>query len=146
MVSRGSQPALARLVPDLTLESYEMTLLKAELSIAEQGSFISNRDHFDPLLPEGYLPSEVTPTFRVGGDPRLSNGKTLLQGLETAMQGITNFSTWRETNYPVTPNGGGLVEESLDDKITRYTNQNDSEKTSAMILSRGDSSHDLDDR
>lgn len=118
------QPALARLAPDLTLHDYSFLLLKAQLGLAEKGSFEHNIDHYDPLLPEGYLPSSVYPAFKVHGDPRLTDGKTKLQWLETPLSGIMDFESWKEVNYPVTPRGGGIVDpntSSLDEIIQSYT-------------------------
>jgi hypothetical protein len=100
-------PALQRAEPDLNLEDYSMTLLKAQLSLDEAGQ---NEDVLsdEPLFDDGYLPSQVTPTFKVGGDPRLTDGKTFLDVLyeHVRSQDVTPFKDWirtkRKTSQPST--------------------------------------------
>lgn len=99
------QPALERLAPDSPEEDYDLTLLKAELSLLERNEL--EKGSFDePYLDEGYLPSTVTPSFRVGGDPRLTKGKTLLEVLEPKVGHITPFKTWKALRDAVIPNEG----------------------------------------
>lgn len=91
-------PAFARLEPDVPKEQYVDTLFRACLAATpkvkleeHQRAFQSVVDRADafamPFLEEGYLPSDVTPTFRLGGDPRRTNGASTLQTLETVMKG-----------------------------------------------------------
>jgi hypothetical protein len=88
-------PALQREEPDLLVSEYGMELLRAKLSAEESGIAID----IDKIVPfeEGYLPSEVTPSFKSGGDPRLTNGKTLLVVLEKHIEEghIRSFTEWR---------------------------------------------------
>lgn len=90
------QPALEAVEPDLVLEDYELLLLKASLSLDEAGQNDLVHQFDEPLIDEGYLPSQVTPTFKVGGDPRLTNGKTLLDVMFKHVVGkdIVPFSDW----------------------------------------------------
>jgi hypothetical protein len=93
------EPALARVEPDRDLEDYSMLLLKAQLSLNEAGLHDDPLINFDePLIDEGYLPSMVTPTFKVGGDPRLTNGKSLLDVLHKHVvdKDITPFKDWMD--------------------------------------------------
>lgn len=92
------EPALSRVEPDLKLEDYSLLLLKAQLSLEEAGNLeMSENISFDePFLAEGYLPSEVTPAFKVGGDPRLTDGKSMLDVLYPHVErlDITPFEDW----------------------------------------------------
>lgn len=92
------EPALSAAKPDLDLSDYSMVLLKAQLSLAESGQNHDTRQLDEPLMDDGYLPSQVTPTFKVGGDPRLSNGKSQLDVLyqHVAEKDITPFVDWME--------------------------------------------------
>jgi hypothetical protein len=99
------QPVLETAEPDLDLRDYEMLLLKAQLSLAEAGETINNDVVYDyPLIDDGYLPSQVTPAFKVGGDPRLTNGKSLLDVLNPKVKDITSFESWMEKNDLTTSN------------------------------------------
>lgn len=107
------EPALTAAEPDLKLEDYALVLLKAELSLQEAGEFIDDHQSFDePFNAEGYLPSVVTPSFKVGGDPRLTNGKTLLDILyqHIRTKDITPFEEWYKNRYSPT----SLEEEEID--------------------------------
>jgi len=99
------EPVLKTVEPDLDLTDYSMVLLKAQLSLAEAGQ---NEDkQFDePLLDDGYLPSQVTPTFKVGGDPRLTNGKSLLDVLHkhVVAKDITPFDDWMRNQSQTSSN------------------------------------------
>jgi hypothetical protein len=95
------EPALERAEPDLDMEDYDMVLLKAYLSLSEakQTEEMAEFHSYEldmPFFDEGYLPSQVTPTFKVGGDPRLTNGKTLLDTLHRHLEvkDITPFEDW----------------------------------------------------
>jgi hypothetical protein len=89
------QPALSRVEPDLPLTDYQMLLLKADLSLAEAGQ-TEKRSLDEPFSDEGYLPSQVTPTFKVGGDPRLTRGKSQLDVLYKHIvdKDIVPFEDW----------------------------------------------------
>lgn len=78
------EPALRRLEPDLALSDYQSILLKADLSLQEVGES-AKEELVNPFAPEGYLPSEVQPSFKVGGDPRLTDGLTAERRLNTAI-------------------------------------------------------------
>jgi hypothetical protein len=109
------QPALERLEPDLLKQEYDMELLRAKLSLAEASeSFdLDKTEPFD----EGYLPSHVTPAFKSGGDPRLTQGKTTLQVLYDLIESgtITPFEEWKSNRTP------GLGEEPVQgDSVTNY--------------------------
>jgi hypothetical protein len=90
------QPALEAVEPDLDLRDYQMLLLKAELSLSEAGESKEKRSLDEPFFDEGYLPSQVTPTFKVGGDPRLTKGKSQLDVLYKHIidKDITPFEDW----------------------------------------------------
>jgi hypothetical protein len=101
------QPALQAAEPDLQLTDYSMLLLKAQLSLSEanRNDDWSHMESYDePFFGEGYLPSQVTPTFKVGGDPRLTNGKSLLDVLypHTQVKDITPFSDWMRNQSQTT--------------------------------------------
>jgi hypothetical protein len=79
------QPAFAELEPDRPKSDYDMVLLKATLSRAQANKpeYDCVKDMAQPYLDEGYLPSQVTTSFKIGGDPRLTkSGKNTLQVLE----------------------------------------------------------------
>jgi len=94
------EPVLKTAEPDLKLEDYELTLLKAELSLIASGQI--DKEGYDvPVFDiEGYLPSTVTPAFKVGGDPRLTDGKTLLDVLQKHIQDgrIQSFESWKKSH------------------------------------------------
>lgn len=95
------EPALRRVDPDLPTSSYEMVLLKAHLSQMQESNprFKGTKEYsVTPYLAEGYLPSDVTPTFKSGGDPRLANGLTTLERLTPFLKewGITDFDSWKK--------------------------------------------------
>lgn len=95
------EPAFTRVEPDLPAVDYESVLLKADLELAARCQ--DDIGLFDePTVDEGYLPSQVTPTFKVGGDPRLTNGKTQLDVLHKHIveKDITHFNSWQETQNP----------------------------------------------
>lgn len=93
------EPALKRLEPDVPKEQliavytklgYMLALRAQEL----EGVPSSVQEVFDqmdkwmiPFLDEDYLSSEVTPTFRHGGDPRRTRGASTLETLEKVIQG-----------------------------------------------------------
>lgn len=97
------QPALSREEPDLKLEPYDLTLLKAQLSVEESGELVD----LDSVVPiqdelysdylEGYLPSMVTPSFKAGGDPRRKNHLSLLDALNKHIKSgdIKPFKDWK---------------------------------------------------
>jgi hypothetical protein len=91
------EPALRRIEPDLELQDYDMLCLKAILDTEVLGKTIDEKQ-VSPFMDEGYLPSQVTPSFRHGGDPRLTNGKTTLDVLYKHVESmdIMPFAKWRE--------------------------------------------------
>jgi hypothetical protein len=93
------QPVLETAEPDLELTDYSMVLLKAQLDLSAAGEPTEDPEKYnfdEPLIDDGYLPSQVTPTFKVGGDPRLTKGKTQLQVLYPHLKDITPFERWIE--------------------------------------------------
>jgi len=79
------EPALRRLEPDLTPEqAYQYLLLKADLSLAEANETV-NEEMVNPFTDDGYLPSQVRPSFKAGGDPRLPHGVTVERRLNDAI-------------------------------------------------------------
>lgn len=102
------EPALRRIEPDLELQDYDMLCLKAILDSEVLGKTI-REEQVSPFMDEGYLPSQVTPSFRHGGDPRLTNGKTTLDVLYKHVESmdIMPFAKWREKEYTrLAPNEG----------------------------------------
>lgn len=94
------QPALAHAEPDLLLTDYSMVLLKAQLSLAEADRSDNVHQSYDePFIDEGYLPSQVYPAFKPGGDPRLTNGKSQLDVLyqHVVEKDITPFDDWKSS-------------------------------------------------
>lgn len=87
------QPALSREEPDLLLTDYSFVLLQAQLS-NDEASIASHGDLATPFLEEGYLPSQVTNSFKVGGDPRLVDGRELVDVLINKIGDIKPFSVW----------------------------------------------------
>lgn len=122
------QPVLDRIEPDLLQQDYSMVLLQAQLDLAEADQTLDDYIHSmdEPLLDEGYLPSSVTPTFKRSGDPRLTNGKSMLDNLYVKIQDITPFSEWNrkrleklaltEQSLSSSPQ---YVEEELDEDLDR---------------------------
>lgn len=99
------EPVLDRVEPDLQTSDYGLELLKAQLSREEAGETV-DRNLAVPTIDDGYLPSQVTPSFRHGGDPRLVNGQTTLERLTKAKDSIMPFSQYQSTRRSVTPPGG----------------------------------------
>jgi len=89
------QPALFAAEPDLKQADYSMELLRAQFSLDEAGDTSKGFD--EPLMDDGYLPSQVTPAFRSGGDPRLTDGKTKLDILyqHVKLKDIMTFDNWK---------------------------------------------------
>lgn len=108
------EPRLSRVEPDLSLTDYEFLLLKAELSLAEVGNATSEFEFDNPLIDEGYLPSQVTPTFKVGGDPRLTNGKSQLDVLyqHVLLKDVLSFRDWMDSENRTSSNMGSSVSKS----------------------------------
>jgi hypothetical protein len=111
------EPALSRIEPDLELADYEMLLLKASLTVAETDQNEHKAPEWDePMLDDGYLPSQVTPTFKVGGDPRLTDGKSALEVLYQHIRDkdITPFDDWIRDRHQTSQKSDSLVETSQD--------------------------------
>lgn len=112
-------PALGREDPDIDLESYEMVLLKAKLSLAEAGRYPDGRDYL-PMWTDSYQESEVTTQFRSGGDPRTPKGVSLVDSLNQSIElgHIRTFTEWKAgrslTSSPTYPNEGLPDEEVVD--------------------------------
>jgi hypothetical protein len=96
------EPVLHRLEPDLQIDDYQSVLLKADLSLAEAGQQVDG-DMVTPFTEEGYLPSSVTSTFKVGGDPRLVDGLTVQEQLNQLMELglIKPFDDWNRQRQPL---------------------------------------------
>lgn len=110
------QPVLETVEPDLDLEDYSMVLLKAQLSLSEAGQNNDPHQNYDePIIDEGYLPSQVTPSFRVGGDPRLVKNKSQLDVLFSHVVGkdITPFEEWFEKQSVSSPLCGQSAEKPV---------------------------------
>jgi hypothetical protein len=106
-------PVLDREDPDLILTDYDLVLLEAKLSLEESGK-TSDMDLIDPYLDDsGYRPEQVTKSFKSNGDPRLTNGKTLLDALYEHVErgSITPFSLWRKQQISQTSS----LEEQFED-------------------------------
>lgn len=88
-------PAMQRIEPTLDPEDFDLTLLKARLSVEEKGETI-NGEWFTPLTDSGYQPLQVNPTFKVGGDPRLIDGLTFERVLNALIESgdVQPFSVW----------------------------------------------------
>lgn len=107
------EPVLSTVEPDLDLTDYKLLLLKADLSLAEAGQY-EKRSLDEPFFDEGYLPSQVTPTFKVGGDPRLTNGKSQLDVLykHVVDKDITPFEDWlRNSEWTSHENDSSLTKD-----------------------------------
>lgn len=109
------KPVLDREDPDLKLQDYDLVQLEAKLALAESGK-TSDIDLVDPYLDDaGYQPAQVTNSFRIGGDPRLTHGQTLLDALYKHVEqgSITPFTEWREQQLCQTsPHEGQLGQAS----------------------------------
>lgn len=140
------EPVLDSAEPDQRVEDYKYLLLKADYSLREsdrsnEGLIVTDRDEslsqvFDePFIDEGYLPSEVTPSFRRHGDPRLTNGKSLLDVLEQHIEekGIMPFVDWRERNSSLPPFGGS---DEFGDPDSSHESSAQSEETLKQSLSK----------
>jgi len=94
------QPVLGREEPDLPEELMEMSLLRALLDVQQQGGTV-DISYVEPAYDEGYLPSVTHTRFKSGGDPRLTNGKTLLETLESHLKdgSITPYKVWKQEKY-----------------------------------------------
>lgn len=102
------EPVLKRERPDVQLETYGMTLLRASYGLTDP-STLSNAhsreaaSHLDletdvpfPVL-EDYQSSKLSPIFRKGGDPRRLEEATLLNALikHVEAKDITPFEEWK---------------------------------------------------
>lgn len=98
------EPVLKTAEPDLQLQDYSLSLLTAKLDLESSAKpDLVGYDVPIGYMPntgsdEGYLPSQVTPSFRTNGDPRLTNGKTLLDVLYQHLEKgrIRNYEDWKE--------------------------------------------------
>lgn len=97
------KPVLDKERPDQETVDYDSVLLKAELSNAQAGIATSKRELSLPLVDEGYLPSQVTPSFKTGGDPRLVNNESTLERLSRGMRHISPFTRDTDTNPSANP-------------------------------------------
>lgn len=116
------EPALRAVEPDLDISEYESVLLKAQLSLAEAGRNVDERSLELPFYDEGYLPSQVTPSFKVGGDPRLTDGKTLLDSLLEKMgaREILPFEDWLHKEHSRTsPEKDSSSRMEIDEEMER---------------------------
>lgn len=97
------QPLLSREEPDRTLEEYALTLEKAWCKLREQGEQ-SIGEYATPYFEEDYQPSLVQNTFKVGGDPRLINDKSLLDATSQLIgkDSFQSFVDWVEIEYGLT--------------------------------------------
>lgn len=136
------EPALSAVEPDLELEDYRYLLLKADLSLRESDRSENEtpKQVFDePFLDEGYLPSQVTPSFRSHGDPRLVNDKTFLDAMEKHIddKDIMPFDDWRERESALPPVGGGLIRkdsQSLSKSLDQLNQELDTSLSKASTL------------
>lgn len=94
------QPVLDRARPDTDLVSIEMLLLESKLQLDLVGDPLDMEVDIPWPLEESYLDSEVTKSFKSGGDPRLPGGQTLVDALSKHLGRIKPFSVWLEENYP----------------------------------------------
>lgn len=88
-------PAMQRVEPDLNLEDFDLTLLKARLSVEESGETLIG-EWFTPMCDGGYQPSQVNQTFKAGGDPRLTDGLTFERVLNGLIErgDVRPYSVW----------------------------------------------------
>jgi hypothetical protein len=105
------EPALRREEPDRPLADYEAVLLRAKLSLAEAGEpvYDCQKDMASPYIDSGYLPEQVTESFKAGGDPRLQDGATQLHWLTGKLRfgRIQPFTSWQAT-HPAADAPSGL--------------------------------------
>jgi len=96
------EPALGRAEPDIQLKQYGLLLLKATYVAQAEGIPLDPELQLPWPMEESYLDSLVQESFRYGGDPRLTNGKTLLEVLHKLLDEgtITPFSSWLESTRP----------------------------------------------
>jgi hypothetical protein len=96
------EPALGRAEPDIQLKQYGLLLLKATYVAQAEGIPLDPELQLPWPMEESYLDSLVQENFRYGGDPRLTNGKTLLEVLHKLLDEgtITPFSSWLESTRP----------------------------------------------
>ena len=131
-------PALFAVEPDLDPISYAMLLLKAHLSLEEADQNNSKAQYDEPTIDEGYLPSQVTPTFKVGGDPRLTNGKSQLDVLYQHIpeKDILSFEEWKRDQSTVTLTGAEdqTSYSSLDDYLARNSEPTQNDNESSLSL------------
>jgi hypothetical protein len=94
------EPALRRVETEPEMQDLDMLYLRAILDEAVLGKTI-DESQVTPFMDEGYLPSQVTPSFRHGGDPRLTNGKTALDVLYKHVESmdILPFTEWRKREH-----------------------------------------------
>jgi hypothetical protein len=96
------EPALGRAEPDIQLKQYGLLLLKATYVAQTEGIPVDAEHQLPWPMEESYLDSLVQESFRLGGDPRLVDGKTLLEVLHKLLDAgtITPFSSWLEQTHP----------------------------------------------
>ena len=100
------QPLFQRIEPDRTTSTIGLELLKAQVQLEAEGqrsrdtiSSWNTEDYVTPFFPEDYLSSETNASFKVGGDPRLTDGKTMLDSLYekvVANKDFKDFSSWTD--------------------------------------------------
>lgn len=99
------QPLFERIEPDRTTSIMGLELLKAQVQLEAEGrerndprSSWNTEDYVSPFFPEDYLSSETNASFKIGGDPRLTNGKTVLDSFYEKVvenEDFKDFSSWK---------------------------------------------------
>jgi hypothetical protein len=140
------EPALKKAEPDLQLKDYELILLKGELSLAEANESSDSRFTV-PTLERDYLSLTVTPTFKVHGDPRLTNGKSTLDVLYQHMkEDIMPYEEWYQIRYGDTISGSSYEESTdLGDDLNYQTPQADTPDISPVNQKKSSRSSRYDD-
>lgn len=96
------EPALSREIPDVETTYNDMALLKASLELEMSDIEAPREELIVPLFgDEDYLSSQVNSRFKVGGDPRLTDGKALVDVLNGLIEkgSVLPYELWYNEVY-----------------------------------------------
>jgi hypothetical protein len=139
------EPVLKRERPDVQMECYGMTLLRASYALSDPSTLENAHSreaasHLNleldvpyPVL-EDYQSSELSTVFRRGGDPRLLDEKTLLDALYQHVEAkdIKPFEEWKLEKTPGLSDSQSSAVLAEFDELVESTKQEHNSRVSSL--------------